>query len=154
MSNGGARGRVVRAVLFASLALNIFVAGYFAHHLWQHHHPPPPLPGGGPMAVIERLSEPLPQADKDKLLAAWKAHQTKVQELTTALQAARREFRAKLVAEPYDGAAVATAMANVHTKRTAVDEEMEAVILDAAGNFSPEGRKLLFSRQPPPQPPR
>jgi len=45
-------------------------------------------------------------------------------------------------------------MANVHTKRTAVDEEMEAVILDAAGNFTPEGRKLLFSRQPPPQPPR
>ena len=102
------------------------------------------------MTVIERLSEPLPPKDKEALLAAWKAHQAKMQSLTAEQQAARREVRAKLVAEPFDRAALAAALADARAKHAAVGEEMQAIILDAVANFSPEGRKLLWSRPPPP----
>jgi uncharacterized membrane protein len=148
MSNGGTKAWVLQAVLFASLAVNLFIAGYFAAHLWRHSEPL--APPAGPMAVIERLSEPLPAQDKEALLAAWKANQAKMQGLTAEQQAARREVRAKLVAEPFDQAALAAAMATARAKHAAVDEEMQAIILEAVAKFSPEGRKLLWSRPPPP----
>ena len=54
MSNGGTKGLVLQVVLFASLAINVFIAGFFAAHLLRHPRPQP-LPAG-PMTVIERLS--------------------------------------------------------------------------------------------------
>jgi len=148
MSNGGTKGLVLQVVLFASLAINLFIAGFFAAHLLRHPRPQP-LPAG-PMTVIERLSEPLPPKDKEALLAAWKAHQAKMQSLSAEQQAARREVRAKLVADPFDRAALAAALADARAKHAAVGEEMQSIILDAVANFSPEGRKLLWSRPPPP----
>ncbi len=147
MSNGRAKGWVLQVALFASLAINLFGAGYFVARLW-HHHPPPGPPG--PMMLAERLAAPLPAADKEVLLSAWKADQPKLASLNAELVAARREVRAKLNAEPFDRAALAAALSNTRAKRLALDEEIQGIIVDAVAKFSPEGRKLLWSRPPPP----
>ncbi|HXQ67001.1 MAG TPA: periplasmic heavy metal sensor [Alphaproteobacteria bacterium] len=145
MSDGRTKAWTLQIVLFASLAVNLFVAGYFAAHLLHRREPP----GPSPMAVLERLSAPLPQQDKEVLAAAWKADQAKLAGLSAELQAARREVRAKLIAEPFDSAALAAAMANARMKHEALDAEFQAIIVDAVTKFSPEGRKLLWSRPPP-----
>ncbi|HYB55694.1 MAG TPA: periplasmic heavy metal sensor [Alphaproteobacteria bacterium] len=145
MSNGRTKAWALQIVLFASLAVNLFVAGFFAAHLLHRREPP----GPSPMAVLERISAPLPEKDKEILAAAWKADQAKLAGLSAELQAARREVRAKLIAEPFDSAALAAAMTDARMKHEALDAEFQAIIVDAATKFSPEGRKLLWSRPPP-----
>ncbi|MFI4988524.1 MAG: periplasmic heavy metal sensor, partial [Alphaproteobacteria bacterium] len=148
--NGRTKAWLLQLVLFVSLAINLFVAGYFVARLWEHHRPDGPP---GPMMLAERLAAPLNEKDRELLLSAWKANQPKLAGLNAELQAARRNVRAKLTAEPFDRAALAAAMAEARAKHLTVDEAIQSVILDAVVNFSPEGRKLLWSKPLLPPPP-
>lgn len=134
--------RTVQIVLFVSLALNLFFAGFYVANWWGHawHEPP-----RGVEEMVERIGARLPATDRAVLRSAWAADQAKLTGLFTEVQNARRDMRAKLALEPFDRAAVAAAMNEVRVKRQAFFDEVQGVLLTALPNISPDGRKRLWS---------
>jgi uncharacterized membrane protein len=142
MSNGRSGSRILQLALFASLAVNLFIAGFFVAHWWSHRGP---RPEHALEAIVERASAKLPDQDRAILLAAWNANRAKLTSLFGELQSARREVRVKLTAEPFDRDALAAAMANTRAKRVAFSEAVQSVFLDTVPKFSPEGRNRLWA---------
>lgn len=142
MTQGGRAGWL-RYALYASLALNLFVVGFFgAHWLGLSWHAPP---HGGPETVLDRLSAHLPDKDKAVLRDGWQADRNKLAGLFTDLQNARRVVRTKLTADPFEREALAAAVADARAKRQAYEQELQAVILEAVPKFSAEGRSRLWA---------
>ena len=141
MSDGRFTGRTFQIVLFASLALNLFLVGFLVarglSHTW-HEEP------RGPQAIVERLTRHLSGADAEVMRAAFQANQDKLAAAFSALQQARREVRQRIAADPYDPDALVKAAADVQVKWQAFIAALQDTILPAVGKLSPEGRRHLL----------
>jgi len=141
MTDGLGTGRRVQILLFVSLALNLFLAGFLAARwLAPEWHERP----HGPQAIVERLTSHLSGADAEVMRAAFQANQDKLAAAFGELQQARREVRQILAAQPFDPDALAKAIADVRTKQGAFFAVIQDTILPAVGKLSPEGRKRLL----------
>lgn len=140
--SGRAGSRTLQIVLFASLVLNVFLAGYvIARAVAPDWH----RPKSGPDAIVERLSSQLPSSDADTLRAAFESNRSKLDALWSALQSSRREVRAKLIAEPFDQAAFAQGVAETRAKHDAFFAAVSDTVVQAVGKLSPEGRRKLWN---------
>ena len=142
MTDGRFTGRRFQIVLFASLALNLFLVGFLVarglSHAWHHEEP------RGPQAIVERLTRHLSGADAEVMRSAFQANQDKLAAAFSDLQQARREMRARIAADPYDPDALAKAAADVQVKWQAFIAALQDTILPAVGKLSPEGRRHLL----------
>lgn len=136
--------RTIKTLLFASVALNLFLAGIVTTHWWRpffHERP------RGVEEVVERVTRSLGEKDASMVRATFQASQPKLATLLADLQQARRDVRAKLTAEPFDPAAFHAAINTAHSKREAYDQAMRDVIVQAVDQLSPDGRQHLWSRE-------
>ena len=141
MTDGLGTGRRVQILLFVSLALNLFLAGFLAARwLAPEWHEQP----RGPQAIVEKLTSHLSGADAEVMRAAFQANQGKLAAAFGEVQQARHEVRQRLAAQPFDPDALAKAVAEVRVKQGAYFTALQEIILPAVGKLSPEGRKHLL----------
>jgi Spy/CpxP family protein refolding chaperone len=127
--------------LWASLALNVFLAAIIVAHLVAHRGPGHGAAGFG--ARIDRMAASLPATDGDRLRAAFTARADRVDEAVKSFRQAMAAVRRALRAEPFDPTAHRYAMAETRAKRAAIEEELQAVVAAAATEMTAEGRARL-----------
>jgi uncharacterized membrane protein len=139
--------RPSRWLLIGSLALNLFFIGTIGALAVRHAvAPSQPVTTDRPRtaaARIERLAAPLPQADGEKLRAAFRAREAAAEGGREALNRAFEHIRAALRAEPFDAAQLRIAFGEARTARPLYEQAMQDIITMAAGEMSREGRNKL-----------
>ena len=140
-------GRWSRWILFVSLALNLFFIGAWAafawrHYAWERHRP------WSPATRIERLAAALPAGDAEKLRSEFRTHQGNIEAAVTRYRQAQRGTREALHAEPFNGDALRSAMAEARNARGKLDEALQDVIASAGATMTPEGRRSLADWTP------
>jgi uncharacterized membrane protein len=141
-----------RWLLIGSLALNLFFIGTIGALAVRHSiAPAQPAATERPRtaaARIERIAAPLPAADADKLRTAFRAREAATEGARDALNKAFEQMQAALRAQPFDSAALRTAMAQMRSVRAPYDQAMQEIIMSAAADMSPEGRSRLADWPP------
>jgi uncharacterized membrane protein len=135
--------RSLLVLLFASLALNLFVLGAVAGAAFLggrfHHHRPAPR-GGAPMFAAAAA---LPQAERtaysDTLRAAAAEAGPKLREA----RAARREAWGRLAADPPDAAAVTAELDRARALEAQAREDVDHRVVDFAARLPPPERHAL-----------
>jgi uncharacterized membrane protein len=152
--------RSSRLLLLLSLALNLFFIGAGLALLVQSGG----LGGStAPVAVdrsiagrIERIAATLPPADGEKLRADYKADRNQIDQAHASYRRMQDEVRAALRAQPFDVAALRTAMTSMQVARQTYDRHLQDFFARLAPEISPAGRQRLAdwrgSRREPPQP--
>jgi uncharacterized membrane protein len=144
MMRGGATSRPVQIILLVCLALALFLAGFVAGHFVARHGPPPP-PKFSAEVMVDHIVRGLPKPDADILRDAFRANEAKLGAALAELEAGRQEVRAKLAAEPFDKAALQSAMDAARDKREALAVTVQGTVMGVIDKLSPEGRARLWS---------
>ncbi len=144
--------RASRVVLFVSLALNLFFLGVLGatavRQLWLQ--PAAVIePSRSAAERIDRLAATLSGADAEKLRAEFRTREQTLEAAHSAYRRAQDAVRVALRGEPFDVAAVRSAMADTRAARQALDLALHAVISTAATQMSPAGRNSLANWSPP-----
>lgn len=134
-----------RALLFGSLALNLFFIGVTAALLIRNPAPP----ARNIAARIERLATALPAVDGEKLRAAFRAERGPVEGARADYERARDNIRTVLRREPFDAAAMQDTMAKARAARQDFDIALQNMIAKAAAQMSPAGRHAMADWSPP-----
>lgn len=127
-------------LLFGSLALNLFFGGLLAA---SQVHVQLDDPAIRSRVRIDGLASTLPQADADRLHAAFQARASELAELSRAVRQSHDRQRALIRTQPYDAAAVAAEMAAARGYHDAIKRTFQETILSALADMSPEGREKL-----------
>jgi uncharacterized membrane protein len=133
MSNLNKWTKVLGVVLVLSLALNFFLAGWMGARM-MHAGP------GHDRWSIMRLVRDLPEDQRGGVLAIFEAHRDQIRGVMDSMRETRREVADILMAEPYDAAAAARALAELRAESAAMQESMHAALLEAAAELPPEAR--------------
>jgi uncharacterized membrane protein len=133
-----------RALLFGSLALNLFFIGIIAALFVRTPAPAPRNIG----ARIERLAMTLPPVDGAKLRAQFNAERGAVEGARADYEKARDGIRTVLRREPFDAAAMQEAMSKTQAARQGFDQTLQTMIAKAAAQMSPSGRQALADWPP------
>lgn len=133
-------------LLVASLALNVFLGVSAGTHFFREPKGPP-----RPDGMILDMAEALPEADARILRQALDARRN---ELSPDEDPKARfdEMRAVLRAEPFDPKTFERASSEFRAKHERDTRVIGEILLDAVPRMSPEGRKALADRPPPPRP--
>ncbi len=142
---GGATSRPVQIILLVCLALGLLLAGFVAGHFVDRHGPPPPPPKFSAEAMVDHIVRGLPKPDADILRDAFKANEAQLRAALAELEAGRQEVRAKLAAEPFDKAALQSAMDAARDKREALAVTVQGTVMGVIDKLSPEGRARLWN---------
>jgi uncharacterized membrane protein len=134
-----------RALLFGSVALNLFFIGITIALLVRSPTPSPPR---NVATRIEQLAQTLPPDDGAKLRGAYSLEHTDVNAARTAYEKARDGIRAVLRREPFDPAAMADAMTKTRAARQQFDQALQGMIAKAAAEMSPAGRQAMADWSP------
>lgn len=132
-------------LLCLSLVLNAFLLAW-AGVCWFR---PGPHPRFTMESLEQRFTSRLPERDAAIFREAWSTHRV---ELSTRMDAARRSrdrVREALAAEPFELSRLETAFENSQAAMNRFHTELRAIILGAAPELSPEGRRRLFERREP-----
>jgi uncharacterized membrane protein len=129
-----------RALLFGSVALNLFFVGITVALLVRS---PAPTPPRNVATRIEQLAQTLPPDDGAKLRGAYLREHTDVNAARAAYEKARDGIRAELRREPFDAAAMADAMSKTRAARQQFDLTLQGMIAAAAAEMSPAGRQAM-----------
>jgi uncharacterized membrane protein len=152
LSAPAAGDRASRAVLFVSLALNLFFLGALGATAVRQWWPQPPAalePSRNAAERIDRLAATLSPSDAEKLRAQFRSREHALEAAHSAYRGAQDAVRAALRAEPFDIAALHSAMADTRSARQALDVALHEVIAAAAAQMSPAGRGRLAAWSPP-----
>lgn len=137
-------GRWGRAVCVASLVLNLFLVGYLigrALDVW-------PAKLKRAETFVERLAARLPERDAEIVRRAVARQTPTIDSLVKAVRDSRRQVRAALAAEPFDRRALEAALQESRTRHHALETAVQAIVLETAGELSPEARgRLLWSKR-------
>lgn len=134
-------GPLLRWAFLLSLALNLFFIGASATHALRDQ-----IEGQGhfkPGLRLDAMVETLPAADGATLRAALDADMDKVTAAHAAYRAAQTTARVALQAEPFDQAALDSALADIRVKREFLQRVLQTVVSRAAAQMSPAGRERL-----------
>lgn len=145
----GGKGRGMRIVLFASLALNLAVVGAVAGFLVMGPPPPPrERPGGEDPALpyTRALSEDQRRELRGALRGAVMKDRQEMRGIREALMGDYRQALALLRAEPYDAAAMEALMAAQAERSAAVRVRGQKVLADTLAAMSPEDRRAYADR--------
>lgn len=133
-------GRKMKAMLVASLVLNLFLVGYLAGRaadVW-------PAKERRSDSFIERLAGRLPAADAEVVRRAAAQRQPEIDKLITAFRKSRQDVRAALSVPAFDAKALESAFAESRKNRLAAELAIQDLVLSSAGDLSAEGRAKLF----------
>ncbi len=130
-------------LLIASLALNLLVAGAVAGRMIFGHRSGP---GGGGASVDQGLmwfSHSLPPEQRDLVRQNLKAARPELRALREESVALKKQAAELLAAEPFDRAALKSAMDRVGLAEKTLRDKGVSVVLDTAEKLSPEQRQRL-----------
>jgi len=144
MTVSGRTLSIIGVLLLASLGLNLFLGGLLVGREVSGGLPlRPSQAGGGLRAAIEQLLRDLPPGDRETARAAFEAQRADIVGRVQALRQARQQVARLLKTEPFDAAATAAAMQAVRERTAAVQETMQALVLQTAPQLSPAGRATI-----------
>lgn len=136
-------GRWGRAMCVASLVLNLFLVGYLIGRVLDVW----PAKPRRAEAFVERLAARLPERDAAVVRRAVTARAPSIDALVEATRESRRAVRAALTAEPFDRQALEAALQESRARHHALETAVQAIVLETAGELTPEGRgRLLWHR--------
>lgn len=136
---------IVRWVLPASLAFNVFLgAALFVHLRLDRRHAPPP----SPHHLVEDMTRDLPPADAQMLRQALADSLKQLDAARRAEETLPRQLQDILRREPFDKAAFREQLEQPLAARQTLNQALS----DAIERISPEGRHRLAEWQPPPPP--
>jgi len=114
-----------RYVLFASLALNVFLVGAIASHLWARSH---------------RHGD----ADRRPHMGRFfKEHRAELKESRGAMRAAHRAVEVALTTEPLDEPTLIRALAELRNSSTQVQQKMHTALVTSARDLPVSERREL-----------
>lgn len=130
--------------LVMSLGLNLALGGFIAGR----------LSGGGDPAMavhenLRRIARTMDEADRKVMRAAFVDRAGEFRQLRRDRRPLMREVRQALRAEPFDPAALETALAGVQQHLVRASTVFQTALIDAANNVSPEARKKLAGLRMP-----
>ncbi|NKC32883.1 periplasmic heavy metal sensor [Falsiroseomonas selenitidurans] len=140
--------RMLRRLLLASLALNLFLGGFLLART-QHRPPTPAATLAWPdsetaaMAALRRLAEVLPAQDAAVLREVALRRLPGFLAARTAFLERVATARAAMQQEPLDEARLAAALEAIGADRLPFAELARQVLLEAVPLLSPEGRRTL-----------
>lgn len=143
------RLRLVSILLFASLAVNLFLAGLMAGR-WLDHWPPRHPPrmeraehkGSAPRWMQRALG---PEAGP-VLEEVWQSHTAEIEPIRQALDASRDAVTAALAAEPFDPQAYAAALRDMQDLRVRLYPIINDVMTEVVGRLTPDQRQRIVER--------
>jgi uncharacterized membrane protein len=143
------RLRLVSLLLFASLAVNLFLGGLMAGR-WLEHRPfgarqhgeRQEHAGSAPGWMRRALG---PEA-APVLEEAWQSRAAEIEPIREALQRSRAAVGTALAAEPFDPEAYAAALEDMQQLRTRLYPVINAVMTDVVSQLSPEQRQRIVER--------
>jgi uncharacterized membrane protein len=144
--------RTSRIVLFVSIALNLFFLGVLGAAAVRQAWLPTPVafePSRSAAERIDRLVATLSPSDAEKVRAEFRSREASLEAAHSAYRRAQDAMRVALRAEPFDLAALRSAMADVRTARQTLDRALHEVISTAAAEMSAAGRNRLADWSPP-----
>ena len=133
--------RWMAVALFASLALNLIIAGAAAGFIWRH---------GGKVADVQAAHMPptllsytsvLPASRQKELAASVEEQRQKVRPLRRQLREAREEVVLALAADPFDKERVEAAQARLLVADQKAREAVHHLYVDIAANMTAEERR-------------
>ena len=131
-------------VLVVSLGINLFLGGLMLGRDFGGGLPVRPgLAGGGMRAALEQLLKELPPDDRDIMRDAFEGHRADIVDRVQALRQARQQVARLLKAASFDTAAATAAMQTVRERTSALQQAMQAVVLQTAPLLSQAGRQTL-----------
>ncbi|MFP5512849.1 MAG: periplasmic heavy metal sensor [Alphaproteobacteria bacterium] len=134
----------LRTLALASLALNLFLAAMLVATVRQSplpFHQPPHQPM--PDRFVERMAPDLPDADTQRLRAAFEPLRPRYDALTREYHEAGQRVRALLQADPVDYDSLRVATEAARAKRRQMGELTEETVLSILPDLSPAGRLRL-----------
>jgi uncharacterized membrane protein len=134
-----------RALLFGSLALNLFFVGLTAALLVRG--PAAATPRNVAMR-IESLAQSLPAADGTMLRDNFTTQRAAIEAARANYDASRDRIREVLRREPFDASAMADTMSKARAARQGYDQALQAMLAKAAAEMSPAGRKAMADWPP------
>jgi len=130
--------------LVASLGINLFLGGLMLGRDFGGGLPVRPgLAGGGMRAALEQLLKELPPEDRAIMRDAFEGHRADIVDRVQALRQARQQVARLLKAASFDTAATTAAMQTVRERTSALQQAMQAVVLQTAPLLSQAGRQTL-----------
>jgi uncharacterized membrane protein len=133
-----------RAVLIASLSINIFMIAFLATQFLGGRGPM--LATAAPPALIAHVAQRLPAADAEALWQAYRAREPEVAAAQTEYRKALLAAAALLQVQRIDEPRFRQAVMEARDKRVTVGDRVIDVFLDALPRMSPEGRQGLLSK--------
>jgi uncharacterized membrane protein len=149
-ARSGRRATWLAVGLFASVLLNLFLAGVVTGRLAGAGPvgeilAPASAPGASARELILERFRALPLADRLRFRAAMAAHRDTLRPTGAALLRARLHVLTVLAAPTYDPQAMADALAAVRQATTAAQVAMHDALVQALGRLSPAARARLGS---------
>ncbi len=146
----GRRTRWLAIGLFASVLLNLFLAGMVTGRLAGagpvgEMFAPAAAPAASGRELMRERFRALPLADRLRFRAAMAAHRDTLRPTGAALLRARLRVLTVLAAPTYDPQAMADALAAVRQATTAAQVAMHEALVQALGALSPAARARLGS---------
>ncbi len=136
--------------LFISLVANVFLAGLLAgrilHWDWLGGPEQPPYAQQlGPFAghALQRLLEPLDDADRKIVLDTVESHADELMQLNRSIREQRKVIAQLLKADNYDRKAVDDAFAELRKRIDTMQVTLQTALSDAVGKLPPDARKQL-----------
>jgi len=119
--------RLLVLALIASLALNVFLLGFYTARLgrrWSGHGPDE-------------------WADRAALREKWKEQTGGLRGRREAVEAARRGVRAAFAAEPFDAQSLAAALATLRNETNETQAAIDQALVRFASTLGPDDRKKV-----------
>lgn len=135
------RSKTLSAVLFASLALNLFLAGTMAGRWGWHGNDHGG--GGRHWGTKVWLDKALGEDAAPKVEKMWEAHRAAMRPRREAAKQERAAIQAALSADPFDPAAYAKALDTSLEQRMAMRASHHAFMVELASVLTPAERAKL-----------
>ena len=138
--------RRLKYALIASLALNLLVVGAVAGTLAMHAFGKPPPRFGhhrGEDFGLMGLTRTLPEARRKEIRKELREDRKRLRPLIDEIRTARRDAADKLAAEPFDRAALQSAIDAVSDKERALRQEAVGIFIGHAERLNADERRTL-----------
>jgi uncharacterized membrane protein len=137
---GPRRRNWLRVLLIASLTLNLLLIGAAAGRMWRWHHHGRDFDGAG------ILLSHVPADKRAGIEAMIERDRAAMRGQLDAMEAARKEVSAALIAEPFDKARFIAALQSMHQSGLAARSVTAATLAEIASHLSIEERKAFARR--------